>query len=243
MSADGPLLQIRDLVVRYDAAHTVLNGISLTAGRTERVAILGPSGTGKTTLFRAINGFAPVASGSILVNGVEVTKAHGRGLRELRSHIGVISQRHDLVDRLSVYQNVMAGALGKWSWGHALRFLIKPTEEELAQAATALRKVGLEHKLRSRTSGISGGEHQRVAIARSLVQEPILMLADEPVASLDPALSEQILALLCNLAEEYHVTLLCSLHQTQLARKFFSRVVEMRAGEIVHEPAAIRDGI
>jgi phosphonate transport system ATP-binding protein len=243
LSVDGPLLQIRNLVVRYDAAHTVLNGVSLMAGRTERVAILGPSGTGKTTLFRAINGFAPVASGSILVNGVEVTKTHGRALRQLRSHIGVISQRHDLVDRLSVHQNVMAGALGRWSWWHAIRFLIRPSEEELAQAAAALRKVGLEHKLRSRTSGISGGEHQRVAIARSLVQEPILMLADEPVASLDPALSEQILALLCSLAEEYHVTLLCSLHQTHLAKKFFTRVVEMRAGEIVNEPAPIRDGI
>jgi len=232
---DDSLLQIRDLVVRYDSRHTVLRGISLSAKRAERVAILGPSGSGKTTLFRAVNGFAKAASGTIHVNGIDVGAARGRALRELRSSIGVISQRHDLVDGLSVHQNVMAGALGRWSAWRALRFLVCPLKEELDQAASALSRVGLEHKLRSRTSGLSGGEHQRVAIARSLVQRPILMLADEPVASLDPALSEHILALLCGLAEENQVTLLCSLHQPHLAQRFFSRIVELNAGEIVAE--------
>jgi phosphonate transport system ATP-binding protein len=229
------LLDIQDLHVRYDAAHHVLKGISLGIERTERVAVLGPSGAGKTTLFRAINGFAAATSGSIRVNGVEVKGLKGRELRRLRSRIAVVSQRHDLVDGLAVYQNVMAGALGRWSSWHALRFLLRPAKEELDEAAEALRRVGLEHKLRARSAGISGGEHQRVAIARALVQQPLLLLADEPVASLDPNLAEQILTLLCGLAAESHVTLLCSLHQPQLAERFFDRIIEMRDGRIVDD--------
>jgi phosphonate transport system ATP-binding protein len=227
-------LEIRDLVVRY-GQHTVLNGVSCAVRRGERVAVLGASGAGKTTLFRAINGFAAAAEGSIVVDGVDITQLRGGRLRELRSRIAVISQRHDLVDNLSVHQNVMAGALGRWTSLHALRFLIWPLREELETAREALRRVGLERKLRSRTSELSGGEHQRVAIARALVQRPILLLADEPVASLDPALSHQILELLCRLAEENRVTLLCSLHQPHLAEHFFERIIEMRAGEIVGE--------
>jgi phosphonate transport system ATP-binding protein len=226
----GPLLEIRDLVVRYHAGPTVLNGISLTAQRGERIAIVGPSGAGKTTLFRAINGFVAAASGSILVDGHEITKARGRKLRELRSRIGAVSQRHDLVDQLAVYQNVMAGALGRWSSWHALRFLMWPAKDEVAEAAGALQRVGLEHKLHARTAAISGGEHQRVAIARALIQQPILLLADEPVASLDPALSEQIISLLCGLAQQNNVTLLCSLHQHNLAERFFPRVIEIQDG-------------
>lgn len=227
------LLKIRDLVVRYAGGHVVLQGVNLAAAAGERLAILGPSGTGKTTLFRAINGFAPVASGSIQVADVEVTRARGSELRRLRSRIAVVSQRHDLVDRLAVYQNVMAGALGRWSWPRALRFLVKPTANELDEAAEALRRVGLEHKLRQPTSALSGGEHQRVAIARALIQRPVLLLADEPVASLDPRLAEQILELLSRLAHETRATLLCSLHQPQLAEAHFERIVEMGAGRVV----------
>ena len=236
MVPEQQLLEIRDLVVRYDA-HTVLNRVSLSLARAERVAVLGPSGSGKTTLFRAINGFARVASGSIRLNGVEVTSAGGRPLRQLRSRIAVVSQRHDLVDRLGVCQNVMAGALGKWPWWRALRFLAHPSQEELRDAEQALRRVGLAHKLRAPTANLSGGERQRVAIARALVQQPILLLADEPIASLDPALSEQILSLLCSLAEEHNVALLCSLHQPDLATKFFPRILRVQAGQL-HDSSA-----
>jgi len=227
-------LEISDLVVRY-GQNTVLNGLSCAIRRGERVAILGASGAGKTSFLRAINGFVPAASGKILVDGIDVSKTRGRALREFRSRIGVISQRHDLVDNLRVHQNVMAGALGRWSSWRALRFLIWPLPEELEAARSALRRVGLEHKLRARTSSLSGGEHQRVAIARALVQDPVLMLADEPVASLDPALSQQTLELLCRLAEESGVTLLCTLHQPHLAEHYFERIIEMRGGEIVRE--------
>ena len=220
--------------MRY-SKHPVLEQVSLEVSRGERVAILGPSGSGKTTFFRAINGFVPYTSGSIQVDGIEVRQTRGRSRRALRSRIGVVSQRHDLVENLSVLQNVMAGALGRWSSWHALRFLIWPARDEIAEALAALKRVGLEQKRRSRTSSLSGGEHQRVAIARALVQQPVLLLADEPVASLDPALSEQTLALLCGLAQESNVTLLCSLHQPHLAERFFDRIVEIGGGKIVRD--------
>jgi len=232
LSTTDCALQIRDLEVRY-GPNPVLNGITADVTRGERVAILGPSGAGKTTLFRAINGFVPYSSGNIRVNGVEVGSTRGRALRLLRSRIGVVSQRHDLIENLSVHQNVMAGALGRWSSWRALRFLCWPLPHELEDARAALGRVDLAHKLRSRTSSLSGGEHQRVAIARALVQQPFLLLADEPIASLDPELSHQILALLCGLAQESHVTLLCSVHQPELAERHFDRIIELRDGKIV----------
>ena len=228
-----PVLEIHDLVVvRSKKSPPVLNGVSLSLNRGEKVAILGPSGAGKTTLFRAVNGFVPIHSGSITVDDIAVKGLRGKRLRQLRRHIAVVSQRHDLVDRLRVHQNVMAGALGRWSAWRALRFLLWPNADELAEAEHALRRVGLAHKLRARTSEISGGEHQRVAIARALVQHPSLLLADEPIASLDPDLSDQILSLLCTLAHEAGFALLCSLHQQEYAYKYFDRVIRIHHGTI-----------
>src|SRR5262249_353412 len=159
-----PLLSINNVVVvRSPKAPPVLNGVSLSLERRQKVAVLGPSGAGKTTLMRTINGFVPIRSGSITVDGVSVEGLQGRRLRQLRSRIGIVSQSHDLIDRLKVYQNVMAGALGRWSTWSALRFLFWPVAAELAEAERALRRVGIAHKLLERTSAISSGEHQRVA--------------------------------------------------------------------------------
>jgi phosphonate transport system ATP-binding protein len=230
------MLEIHDLIVCRDRkSATVLNQISLSARRGEKIAILGPSGAGKTTLFRTINGFLPIISGSVSVDGIEVNGLRGKQLRNLRSQIAMISQRHDLVDRLGVHQNVMAGALGRWTTAHALRFLLRPKPAEMEEAKRALSRVALERKLRSRTSDLSGGEHQRVAIARALVQQPLVLLADEPVASLDPILSGQILSLLCSLANENGFTLLCSLHQPDLAYEYFDRVIRIEAGRITSD--------
>ncbi|HEY6308347.1 MAG TPA: ATP-binding cassette domain-containing protein [Candidatus Angelobacter sp.] len=227
------VLKITNLVVvRSKNSPPVLNGVSLSVDSGEKVAILGPSGAGKTSLFRAINGFVPIRSGQITVDGVPLGGLHGKRLRQLRRHIAVVSQRHDLVDRLRVHQNVMAGALGRWSTWHALRFLLRPRADELAEAENALRRVGIAHKLRERTSEISGGEHQRVAIARALVQQPTLLLADEPIASLDPDLSHQILSLLCQLAGETGFALFCSLHQQEYAYRYFDRVIRIHQGVI-----------
>ncbi len=237
------MLEIRDLVVsRAHKAAPVLNEISLSVRRGERLAIIGPSGAGKTTLFRTINGFLPILSGSITVDGIEVKGLRGTRLRKLRRRIAMISQRHDLVDGLGVHQNVMAGALGRWTTVRALRFLLRPKPAELDEAEQALSRVALERKLRSRTSDLSGGEHQRVAIARALVQQPLVLLADEPVASLDPILSGQILSLLCSLAHESGFALLCSLHQPEFAYEYFDRVIRIEAGKIAsderQQPAA-----
>jgi phosphonate transport system ATP-binding protein len=233
-----PLLNIQDLVVvRSRNSPPVLNGVSLCLDRGEKVAILGPSGAGKTTLFRAINGFVPIRSGSISVDGISVGRLRGKRLRQLRRHIAVISQRHDLVDRLRVYQNVMAGALGRWPAWRALRFLVWPNADELNEAAQALLRVGIADKLRGRTSEVSGGEHQRIAIARALVQHPSLLLADEPIASLDPELSHQILSLLCTLAAERGFALFCSLHQPEYAYQYFDRVIRIERGVIEERPS------
>jgi phosphonate transport system ATP-binding protein len=227
------MLEIEGLTVRYArSAEPALRGLSLSVAAGERVALVGTSGSGKTTLFRAISGFVPAEAGHITIAGADIGHARGRHLRAMRRGIGVIAQQHDLVDRMRVYQNVMAGALGRWSASHALRFLLWPRDAELDEARSALRRVGMAEKLRARTGELSGGQQQRVAIARALVQKPMVMLADEPVASLDPDLSHQILSLLCRLAGEGRIALLCSLHQHDLADRYFDRIVRLQDGVI-----------
>jgi phosphonate transport system ATP-binding protein len=219
-------------VVYGPGAPPALDDVTLRIAAGECVALVGPSGSGKTTLLRSLNGTVAIAGGSIHVDGVEVAKLRGRALRRLRARLAMIAQQHDLVDRLTVVQNVMAGALGRWSTPHALRFLIAPTAAELAEASAALTAVGIPEKLRNRTNELSGGQRQRVAIARALVQHPTAILADEPIASLDPALGEQIVRLLCDLARERNLALLCSLHQIEVARRHFDRVVELVGGRV-----------
>ncbi|MFN2460279.1 MAG: phosphonate ABC transporter ATP-binding protein [Candidatus Velthaea sp.] len=227
------MLEIRALRVVYAlGTPPALDGVALDVAPGECVALVGPSGSGKTTLLRTINGTVAPAFGTIRVDGVDVTALRGGALRELRGRIAVIAQHHDLVDRLTVVQNVMAGALGRWSTLRALRFLVAPTAGEIAEARAALSSVGIGDKLRSRTSEISGGQRQRVAVARALVQRPAAILADEPIASLDAELGEQIVALLCSLARERRIALVCSLHQAELARRHFDRVVELVAGRV-----------
>jgi phosphonate transport system ATP-binding protein len=223
----APVLRIRDLTLSYPGRNApVLAGFSLSIAAGERVAVVGPSGSGKTTLFRAVSGFVPVKPGHLFVDGVDVGRVRGKALRDLRRRIAVIPQKHDLIDRLAVYQNVMAGALGRWSGLRALR-------GELAEARAALERVSIAPELRRRTEELSGGQQQRVAIARALVQKPNLLLADEPVASLDPDLSHQILSLLCGLAASHGMALLCALHQPDLAERYFDRVIDLNGGEVV----------
>jgi phosphonate transport system ATP-binding protein len=219
-------------VVPPGAAAPACADVTFALGRGERVALVGDSGAGKTTLLRAINGSLPAQSGKIIIDGRVLNVRRRTELRRFRRSVAVIPQKHDLVEGLRVYQNVMAGALGRWGNLHALRFLFWPLHSELDVARHALERVGLAEKLRARAGTLSGGQQQRVAIARALIQKPLLILADEPVASLDPRMTHQVLQLLCRLAEDEGVALLCTLHQPDLAAQYFPRVLQMEGGRL-----------
>jgi len=224
-------LSVRDLAVAPEArAEPVLHGVTFDIAPGECVALVGPSGAGKTTLLRTIALDLPPRAGRMLIAGADVAGVRGGALRRLRSGIGMITQKHDLVEPLRVDKNVMAGALGRWSTWHALRFLCWATSGELAEASEALAAVGLADKLKRPTTALSGGEQQRVAIARALVQAPGLLLADEPVASLDRVTTQQVLGLLTGLARSRRMALVVSLHQADLAERFCDAIITVGAG-------------
>lgn len=230
----APLLQLRQLDVAPDGATSpVLSGVTLDLYRGECIALVGPSGSGKTTLLRTIAAMIRPLRGSLLFEGRDVTRLAGARLRDVRARIGMITQKHDLVEPLRVATNVMAGALGRWGIWRSLRFLLWAKPDELAEAEAALAAVGLADKLKRPTAALSGGEQQRVAIARALIQAPVLLLADEPVASLDPATAEEVLGLLTRLARVSGMGLICSLHQPELAARCCDRLIETRDGTIV----------
>jgi phosphonate transport system ATP-binding protein len=233
----GPLLSASGLgVAPQPGAALAVKNVDLRLEAGESVALVGRSGAGKTTLLRALGGQIRPEAGQIAFDGETMSDLTGARLRRLRRKIAFVAQKHDLVEPLRVHRNVMAGALGRWSDLRALRYLFWATGEELAEARGALEAVGLAAKLKSPTSALSGGEQQRVAIARALVQAPRLLLADEPVASLDPSTAEEILGLLTRLCRERGMALVCSLHQPELARRFFDRVVEVRGGRLNSTP-------
>ncbi len=210
---------------RYEQA-TVLAPLSLSVSPGERVAIVGPSGAGKTTLLRLIAGAVAPSTGSVELLGKDVASL--RPGRELARLVGMIAQQFDLVPNLSVLHNVLVGRLGEWSFGRSLRSLVWPVEQRLA--FDALERVGVTHLAHQRAGRLSGGEQQRVAIARVLVQHPSVVLADEPVASLDPARAREVVRLLTAVTEEQSETLIASIHSINLAREFFDRIVGLRNG-------------
>ena len=210
---------------RYEQA-TVLAPFSLSVSQGERVAIIGPSGAGKTTLLRLIAGAVAPSTGTVELLGKDVASL--RPGRELARLVGMIAQQFDLVPNLSVLHNVLVGRLGEWSFGRSLRSLVWPGEQRLA--LDALERVGVTHLVHQRAGRLSGGEQQRVAIARVLVQHPSVVLADEPVASLDPARAREVVRLLTAVTEEQSETLIASIHSLGLAREFFDRIVGLRNG-------------
>ena len=246
-SAEGlhvPLLKLTGVAVAAtERQGLVISGLDLEIQAGERVALVGPSGAGKTTLLRTLNGQIPPRAGRVLVDGQELARLHGVQLRRARAQIGLITQKHDLVDPLRVDKNVMAGALGRWPTWKALRFLIWSAPAELVEARVALTSVGLASKLLEPTSALSGGEQQRVAIARALIQAPRLLLADEPVASLDPRTAVEVLDLLTGLTRAHGMALICSLHQPELAVRFFDRILEVRDGRVVEQTRVSSAGL
>ncbi len=225
-----PPLQVHALEVHHGPRFH-LGPVSFVVGAGERVALVGPSGGGKTTLLRQISGTAPRPhAGRVSLDGVDV-----RALPRRRrcAAVGMLHQSHDLVEPLMVRHNVQAGLLGRWSLATATLAMMGLVRAPEADAALA--RVGLEQRAADRTAQLSGGEKQRVALARLLVQRPRLWLADEPVASLDPVLAREVLELLTTLAGDGRGALVCSLHQPDLARDHFDRMIGIREGRVVFD--------
>ncbi len=228
-------VSLRDVTVNY-GGHVALDGVSLEIPTGQRVALVGPSGAGKTTVLRLCTAGVTPTSGEVRVLGTDLAATGPAELRALRSRIGSVYQQLHLVGALRVVHNVNAGRLGRWSNPRAVWSLIRPVD--VADTRDALARVGIADKLFERTDRLSGGEQQRVALARALVQDPELLLADEPVSSLDPARAEEVMDLLTTVAGEGHRTLLVSLHDFDLARRRCDRVVGIRAGRVVFDVAA-----
>ena len=200
--------------------------LDLTIQEGELVALAGPSGSGKTTLLYLLGGVIQPDEGEVVIDGRPLSRM-GPG-KDLAGLVGLIHQNYDLVPHLPVIHNVLAGMLGRWGLPRSAVSLFWPRDRHLAEEILA--EIGLADKILERTSHLSGGEQQRVAIARLMVQSPRVILADEPVSSLDPALSEEMLTLLTGLAGGSGRTLVASLHSPYLIRKYFSRVIGMREG-------------
>ena len=207
-----------------------LEATSLSIKKGERIALIGPSGAGKSTMLGILSGLTPPDTGDFSIEGMHIL---GMKAKEKSKYVGIIRQQFDLVGPMKVVHNVLAGNLGRWSLLKSLLSLVYP--QSIDEAHTALSKVGIENKLYEMTSNLSGGEQQRVALARLFVQNPKLVLADEPVASLDPSRSEQILSLLVDLTKEGDQTLVASLHSIDLARKYFSRIIGIQGGSVLFD--------
>lgn len=227
------LIEFKDVNKVYDNGTVGLKDINLTVQPGEFLVVVGLSGAGKSTLMRTINRMHTPSSGSVLVDGVEVTNLKGRSLRELRRKIGMIFQNFNLVKRTSVEHNVLAGKISYYpTWKSVLNLYSKDDKQ---QAAMALDRVNLLEKIYIRADELSGGQQQRVAIARTLMQDPKIILADEPIASLDPLTTQAVMNDLKKLNQEDGITVIVNLHSVPLALQYADRIVGMRGGQLVYD--------
>ena len=227
------MLQVKNLTKVYDDGTEALTDVSFDVEEGEFLVVIGLSGSGKSTLLRCINRLIDPTGGQILWDDLDVTAAQGQSLRRIRSQIGMIFQHFNLVKRSNVMSNVLSGRLGYvGTWQSAL-YQFPESDKERAQAA--LHRVGLEPQAKKRASELSGGQQQRVGIARALMQEPRMILADEPVASLDPVLAHTILGYLERLNQDDGMTVICSLHYLDLVQRYATRVIGLKDGKVVYE--------
>ncbi|MDX1663254.1 MAG: phosphonate ABC transporter ATP-binding protein [Candidatus Promineifilaceae bacterium] len=227
------MLRIENLTKVFEDGTVAVKDVSFEVSEGEFLAIIGLSGSGKSTLLRCINRLIEPTAGHIIWNGVDVTAADGAELRRIRRQIGMIFQQFNLVKRSSVLTNVLSGRLGYAHPVLSLLHFFSPADRR--RAREALERVGIAEKADNRADQLSGGQQQRVAIARALMQEPKLMLADEPVASLDPVLSHSILQYLELLNRQDGITVLCSLHFLDLVHRYATRVIGLKDGELVFD--------
>lgn len=228
----GGYIEIQDLHKVFDRGQVhALRGVSLNIEKGEGVILLGHNGSGKSTLLRCLNHLETPTSGSIRFDGLEVDRMHGRQLRHMRRRIGVVFQRFNLVGNASAFQNVLFGAIGRLGFRRTLNaFASKELRDE---AMHAIDRVGLAAKAGQRADELSGGQQQRIAIARTLVQRPEVMLADEPIASLDPRAAKEVMDLLWDVGREQQYTVICTLHQLDIALAYGDRLVGLKTGEKV----------
>lgn len=212
-----------------------VDDVTLQVETGERVGLIGPSGSGKTTLLRMLNTIRAPDRGAVSVFGEDVSGFGARALRRLRTRIAFIPQDLGLVPNLSVLQNVILGSGGNRGVFGSIRDLLFPAKSDVLEIHEILERVGIEEKLYSRTDKLSGGQQQRVAIARALFQKPKALLADEPVSSVDPARARDTMQLLSRLSEEEGFTLCVSIHNLELAREFFPRLIGLRGGKVMFD--------
>ena len=224
------MLEINNLRKNFNNGIQALKGVSFKVKRGEFISILGPSGSGKTTLLRSINGLETIENGEVIFNNNKITKEN---LPEVQRKTGMIFQEFNLVNNLLSINNVLTGLLNSSSKFLSMFYLF--TKEQKLEALKSLKTVGLLDKSYSRVDELSGGQRQRIGIARAIIKKPILLLADEPVASLDPKTALSTMKLLKKINKEFNITILCNLHQTNLAIEFSDRVIGLSDGAIVFD--------
>lgn len=227
------MLTLKGLTKRYATGDLALDSVDLVVPAGQVLALIGPSGAGKSTLIRCVNRLVEPTSGSIHLDGGDITRVRGNRLRQARRQIGMIFQNYALVERLSVMENVLSGRLAYVGFWRS--FFRKFPQSDVQQAFKILERVGLETMIDKRGDALSGGQKQRVGIARALMQNPKLLLVDEPTASLDPKTSRQIMRLICELCAEQNLATVINIHDVALAQQFVHRVVGLRAGVVVYD--------
>ena len=228
------ILEVRSLTKSYRGAETpAIKDISFSVIEGETIGIIGPSGAGKSTLLRCINRLVNPNDGQIVIEGEEITGASPAKIRSLRRRLGMVFQHHNLVARLTVMQNVMHGRLGYMSAIDGV--LSRYSEDDKHRALDILEQTGLSDFLYHRAGELSGGQRQRVGIVRALMQEPSLLLCDEPIASLDPASAQVVMELICDVCKTRNIACIVNLHQVDAAIKYMDRIIGMHNGKIVYD--------
>lgn len=227
------MLEIKQLVKKYNTGDLALNSVDLEVQKGQVMALIGPSGAGKSTLIRCVNRLVASTSGEIWFNGENIVKMRSGKLRRARRSMGMIFQEFALVERLTVMENVLSGRLGYVGFWRS--YLRKFPQNDIKDAFRLLEKVGLDTMANKRADELSGGQRQRVGIARALIQNPDILLVDEPTASLDPKTSRQIMRLITELCEENQLGAIINIHDVALAQMFSERIVGLREGSIVYD--------
>lgn len=229
------MLRLEKLVKTYKTGDLALKAVDLEIPEGQVLALIGPSGAGKSTLIRCINRLVEPTSGKVYLGDVELTRLSSGGLRRERRRMGMIFQEYALVERLTVMENVLSGRLGYVGFWRS--FLRRFPQSDVDEAFRLLDRVGLAHMADKRADELSGGQRQRVGIARALIQNPALLLVDEPTASLDPKTSRQIMRLICELCKERGLAAIINIHDVALAQMFVQRVIGLRFGAIEFDGA------